>query len=225
MANVSSEVVFKISFLTLSGADVDFLGRKLRWRTYTTKKAFPTTRHVELVGKKEFATAALDPESETFVVHIASLSSNTLPSSFPLKFNVHSSRRPQVSSLITEEASTKVSAKYLDFANVFFPDLASKLPEHTEINDHAIKLVDGQQPPYGPIYSLGPVELETLKAYIIPIWPTGSSNRPSLPPVLSSCLTGSQTAIFGYPLTIETSTTSRSRTDICCYWLGSRWTG
>ena len=27
-------------------------------------------------------------------------------------------------------------------------------------------LVDSQQPPYGPIYSLGPIELEILKAYI-----------------------------------------------------------
>ena len=68
--------------------------------------------------------------------------------------------------MIAEEALTKVPAKYLDFADVFFPDLASELPEHTGINDYAIKLVDGQQPPYGPIYSLRPVELETLKTYI-----------------------------------------------------------
>ena len=80
--------------------------------------------------------------------------------------DVHPSRRPQVSGLIAEEAPTKILAEYSDFADVFSPDLASKLPEHTGINDHAIELVDGQQPPYGPIYSLGPVELETLKAYI-----------------------------------------------------------
>ena len=30
----------------------------------------------------------------------------------------------------------------IDFADVFSPDLASELPEHTEINDYAIKLVD-----------------------------------------------------------------------------------
>ena len=111
------------------------------------------------MGKKEFAAAALDPEHETYIVHVASLSST--PS-----LDVHPSRRPQIFGLIAEEASTKVSAEYSDFADVFFPDLASELPEHTGINDHAIELVDGQQPPYGPIYSLGPVELETLKAYI-----------------------------------------------------------
>ena len=40
------------------------------------------------------------------------------------------------------------------------------LPKQTELNKHAIKLEEGKQPPYGPIYSLGPVELETLKTYI-----------------------------------------------------------
>ena len=50
--------------------------------------------------------------------------------------------------------------------NVFFPDLASELRKHTGINDHAIKLVNGQQLPYEPIYSLELVELEILKAYI-----------------------------------------------------------
>ena len=59
--------------------------------------------------------------------------------------------------------STGSQIRHLDRAYIEFPD---ELPEHTGINDHAIKLVDGQQPPYGPIYSLGPVELETLKAYI-----------------------------------------------------------
>ena len=41
-----------------------------------------------------------------------------------------------------------------------------ELPENTGINEHVIKLQDGKQPPYGPIYSLEPVELETLKPYI-----------------------------------------------------------
>ena len=41
-----------------------------------------------------------------------------------------------------------------------------KPPENTGITEHAIKLIEGKQPPYGPIYSLGLVELETLKAYI-----------------------------------------------------------
>ena len=41
-----------------------------------------------------------------------------------------------------------------------------ELPENTGVNEHAIKLEEGKQPPFGPIYNLGPVELETLKTYI-----------------------------------------------------------
>ena len=113
------------------------------------------------MGKKEFAAAAIDPKHETYVVHVASLSFTPLTS-----LVVHPSRRPQVSGLIVKEAPIKVSAEYLNFADGFSPDLASELPEHTGINDHAKELVDGQQPPYGPIYSPGPVGLETLEAHI-----------------------------------------------------------
>ena len=106
----------------------------------------------------------LNPEHETYVVYVGSVSSDTLPSSSSL--DVHLLKKPQISGLIAEETTTKVPAKYSDFADVFSLDLASELPEYTGINNHAIELVDDQQPPYGLIYSLGPVELETLKAYI-----------------------------------------------------------
>ena len=80
------------------------------------------------MGKKEFAAAALEPESEIFVVHVTSLSSIASPSSSPL--DVHPSRRPQIAGLTAKKAPTKDSDKFVNFANVFSPDLASKLPEH-----------------------------------------------------------------------------------------------
>ena len=43
---------------------------------------------------------------------------------------------------------------------------AMELPENTRINKYAIKLKKGKQPLFGPIYSLGPVELKLLKIYI-----------------------------------------------------------
>ena len=61
------------------------------------------------------------------------------------------------------------------------------LPERTELNEHAINLEDGKQPPYGPIYSLGPVELETLKTYIETHLKTGfirPSKSPAGAPIL-----------------------------------------
>ncbi len=159
LADVRPDIVFGMLFLTMSNTNVDFQARDLQWRSYITGEVLSTTRRVELIGKKEFAAAALNPEHEAFVVHVAALGINS-------DDKVHPSRRAQIAHLKADEATIKVPSKYADFANIFSPKLAVELPEHTRINDHAIELVDDRQPPYGPIYSLGPVELETLKAYI-----------------------------------------------------------
>ena len=164
VANVSLKIILGMLFFTLNSADTDFLSRKLGWRTYTTKEALLTTKRVELVGKKKFAAIALDLEHETYVIYVGSVVSIALPSPSPL--DVHPFYRPQIAGLMAKKTLTKVHAKYLDFADVFFLDLASKLPRYTKINDHAIELVDSQQPPYRPIYSLGSIELKTLKVYI-----------------------------------------------------------
>ena len=166
VANASLEIVLRMPFLTLSGADVDFFERELRWRTYTTKEALSTTRRVELVGKKEFAGAELDPEHETYVVHVGSVSSVALPSSFPLALNVHLSRRPQIAGLIAEEAPTKVPDEYVNFA--FSPDW---FPNSTSTLGSMIMLSSWSMP-------------------------TGSSDHPSYPQMLPSFLTGSRTNSF-----------------------------
>ena len=90
VANVSPEIVLGMPFLTLSDADVDFSGQELWWRTYTTEEILATTRYVELVGKKKFAAAALDPEYETYIVLVASLSSTP----FVAFLDIHLFRRP-----------------------------------------------------------------------------------------------------------------------------------
>ena len=38
VANSSLEIVLEMSFLTLSGADVNFSGRELRWKAYTPRR-------------------------------------------------------------------------------------------------------------------------------------------------------------------------------------------
>ncbi len=159
LADVKPDIVLEISFLTMSNADIDFQTQDLQWRSYTIKNVLPTTKQVELIGKKEFTAAALDPEYEAFIVHVAALS-------IDLGDEMHPSKRVQIAHLKADEAPTKVPSKYADFADVFSPKLTAELPEHTEINNHAIESVDDQKPLYGPIYNLGPMELETLKAYI-----------------------------------------------------------
>ena len=153
LADISAEVVLSMPFLTLSNADVQFVEKELTWGSYTTAEALPTTKRVEIIYKKEFAKAALDENSETFVVYVASLD-----------LKIHLDREAQIASLLTEEV--KIPDEYSDFTDVFSEKKALVLSERTKLNEHAINLEDGKQPPYGPIYSLGPVELETLKTYI-----------------------------------------------------------
>lgn len=88
------------------------------------------------MGKKVFIAIVLDSKYENFVVYVMSL--NSIP------LNIHLSCRPQIASLITKKAFIKIFAKYTDLADVFSPDLAFKLSEKTRINNHAIKLINGQ---------------------------------------------------------------------------------
>ena len=124
VANISPDVVLEMPFLTLSSANVNFLKRELWWRSYTIEEAFLTTKRVELVQKKEFAAAALDPGHKTFVVYIASLES---PNSTQ-KSDIYPSCRAQIAALVANKAPTSIPTKYSDFADVFFPELASELP-------------------------------------------------------------------------------------------------
>ena len=111
-----------------------------------------------------FAIVALSLEYKTFIVYVTSFSS-VASLSFSL-LDVFPFHKPQIASLIVDKTFAKGFDEYINFADIFFPDLASKLPKHTGINDHAIELVNSQQPSYRPIYSLEPIELKTLKAYI-----------------------------------------------------------
>ena len=138
VAIVSPDMVFGMPFLTLSDANVDFPKKELRWRFYTIKEALPTTKRIELVGKKEFAAAALDPRYETFIVYVAFFER---PSSTQ-EGDVYPSCRAQIAALVANEALTSILTEHSDFANVISPKLALKLPKHIWINDHAIKLVD-----------------------------------------------------------------------------------
>ena len=161
LANTSKEVVLKMLFLTFSNANIQFTKKELTWRSYTVAEALPNTKWVEFIDKKEFAKA-LDKESKTFVEHVAAL--EALPKS--AKMTVYLSQAAQIAALKQDKAPTKVLSKYANYADLFLIDLAIKLSENIGINKYVIKLEEGKQPLYGPIYSSGPVKLEILKIYI-----------------------------------------------------------
>ena len=97
------------------------------------------------------------------------------------KITIHPVQATQIAVLKQDGAPTKVLPKYADYADIFLFNLAIELSENTGINKHTIKLEVGKQPPYRPLYSLGPVELEILKTYIKTHLKTGFI-RPSKSP-------------------------------------------
>ena len=112
----------------------------------------------------------MNANSETFVVHVAIQECEKmvldLAKKAQIKAQSGAQSRAQVEALIFNKSPTEVPAKYSDYSNVFSVENATELSEYTRINDHAIELEEGKQPPFKPNYSLRPVELETLKMYI-----------------------------------------------------------
>ena len=166
MADTKFELILGMSFLKISNVDVVFGEGTLTWKLYTTNKALPTTERVRLVDPKEFVIAALDADSETFVVHVAIWKCEEMAINHDRKAQIEAQSGTQVGALLFDEAPTEVPVEYSDYSDVFSTENAAELPENTGMNEHAIELEEGKQPPFGPIYSLGPVELETLKTYI-----------------------------------------------------------
>ncbi len=98
-------------------------------------------------------------EYKTFIVYIAVLS-------IDLDDEMHPSKKAQIAYLKADKTPIKVLSRYADFANIFSSKLVVELLEYMGINNHTIELINDWQSLYDLIYSLGPVELKTLKMYI-----------------------------------------------------------
>ncbi len=186
LANFKPDIVLRMPFLTMNNANINFQARDLQWRFYTTKQVLPITKKVELIGKKEFTVAALDLDHEAFVVYVTTLNISS-------DAEVHPSKSAQIAQQKTDKALTEVPSKYADFVNVFLPKLATELPKHTGINNHAIELVDDRELLCGPIYSLGSIELERFTSRTT--WPTVLSDLPSSLPELPFSSIKNQTRV------------------------------
>ena len=73
VADTKFKMILGMPFLKLSKADMSFGGGTFTWKSYITNKALPTTEQVQIIDPKEFIIAALDADSENFVVHVAIL--------------------------------------------------------------------------------------------------------------------------------------------------------
>lgn len=113
---------------------------------------------MKLVRKKEFGVATLNLEGEIFKVYVAAFAGSSS--------DIHSFCQAQIVSLKTDKVLTAVLNEYADFIDVLSLNLVAELLQYTGINDYAIDFINGKQPYYGPIYSLKPVELKTLRIHI-----------------------------------------------------------
>ena len=104
----------------------------------------------------------MDADSKTFIVHVAIREQEEMPMYSEKQAQI----KAQIGALLFNKASTEVLVEYSDYSNVFLMEYVAKLPENTGMNEYTIKLKESKQPLFKPIYSLGPVELETLKIYI-----------------------------------------------------------
>lgn len=98
---------------------------------YIATKVFPINR---VDRKKEFVTIAFYLEDKVFVVYIVSISKN---------FNVYPSCKAQIAFLKTNETSTSILSKYVDFVDFFSENLVVKLSDYIRINLYVIDLIKG----------------------------------------------------------------------------------
>ena len=140
VADTRFEVILGMPFMKISNTDVSFDEKTLTWKTYTTNKALSTTKQVQIIDKKDFVIAALDADSETFVIHVAIREQEKIP--------VHSEKQAQIKAqfgaLLFNKAPTEVLAEYSDYSDVFSAEYVAELPENTGMNEHAIKLEKGK---------------------------------------------------------------------------------
>lgn len=76
-------------------------------------------KQVELIRKNKFLIIALNSESEAFIYLVAFISSTGL--------DVYSFRKSQIALQKIDETSTSNSSKYIEFIDIFFKNLATKL--------------------------------------------------------------------------------------------------
>lgn len=110
---------------------------------------------MQMINRKQFAAAILALNNKAFMIYITYLES---------KMSIYLAWNAKMALLLAEKVS--IPKKYTNFLDIFFKKSAAKLSNRSDISKHTINLEPSNQPIYKQIYSLGPVELKTLKTYI-----------------------------------------------------------
>jgi len=81
-----------------------------------------------------------------------------------------------LSAAMTTNPLDLVPKEFRQFLDIMGKEAADAHPKHRSY-DHEIPLKEGEKPPWGPIYSLSEVELETLREYLKELMRTGKIRR------------------------------------------------
>lgn len=103
---------------------------------YTIAKAISIIKRVELVGKKQLATIALNLDDGIFIIYITFFISSNLG------LDIYLFEKVQISFFKTNEIFTSILSKYANFVSIFSKDLAAKLLKHNGMNNHIMNLVE-----------------------------------------------------------------------------------
>lgn len=154
--------ILGMPWLELANPNVDWTTSKnhIQWKEYNAKIALETTRQVELTDAKTFAEEAMNTANKVYVMHV-----KHIPDSDTTVSPGQATSAMDLKQRDFDNSEVLLPPAYRDFAEVFLDIDANKLPEHGP-HDHAIDLIDKQQPPYGPVYNLSEVELIVLRQYI-----------------------------------------------------------
>lgn len=96
-----------------------------------TIEILTSTKKGELIDKKTFVTAAMDENSETFMMRVVVLKTESL-------MLIYLAKKTQIAILQADKTPTQNPVKHLEYTNVFFPNLTLKPSEHIVINYYAI---------------------------------------------------------------------------------------
>jgi transposase InsO family protein len=137
---------------------VDFAQKSVTWRRRGARR----WRRIATVGPEGFVKETRDPDAHLFALSVKEMGG-------PL-----------------EEKGVVLPPEFERWKWVFSAEDAATLPEHGP-HELAIDLVEGQQPPWGPIYPLSAVELTTLRQHLDKELATGwirPSRSPAGAPIL-----------------------------------------
>jgi len=171
-------LVLGLNWLTRYNPLIDWELRRLTFRTPSTKNSIPTSVSSGPVPGPETLTtpapieASAPPVLPVTPPHIsligaaAFVCASKLPGSKVYRFQLSTPEVDARSASTSDPINlSNIPEEYHDFADVFSKSRAEKIPEHRPY-DLKIDLEPGQSIPPGPMYSLSPLELQTLRDFI-----------------------------------------------------------